>query len=327
MLSKGLVRHGITSALVCLGIAAAASAHAQWTPTKPIRLIVPSSAGGAADATSRVIADGMTKTLGQRIVVENRVGASGNIGSDFAAKQPPDGYTWLMINNAQAANVSLYKNLTYDLLRDFAPVTLIEQSPHVILVHPTLPVKNVKELVSLAKQKPGQLDYASAGLGTVTHLAAEIFKSQAGVDIRHVPYKGGGESLTSIIAGETIVYFSPLSVALAHMKSGRVRSLGVTSAKRAPQVPNEPTVAEQGYPKYEFHLWNGLLVPAKTPREIVNAINAAAVATMKTPEVNKRMYEMTAQPVGNSPDDFGRFLKSEVDSIAALVKRLKLSAE
>ncbi|HZN22884.1 MAG TPA: tripartite tricarboxylate transporter substrate binding protein [Burkholderiales bacterium] len=321
------VQHGIVSALACLAMTVAGTASAQWTPAKPIRVIVPSSAGGSADATTRVLADGVSRTISQRVIVENRAGASGNIGSEVAARAAPDGYTWLMINNAQAANVSLYKNLTYDLLRDFAPVTQVDSSPHVIVVHPTLPVKNVKELVALAGQKPGQLDYASAGLGTVTHLAAEIFKAQAGVDMRHVPYKGGGESLTSIVSGETIVYFSPLPVALSHMRNGRIRGLGLTSKKRMPQVPDIPTVAEQGYPQYEFNLWNGLLVPAKTPREIVVSIRNAAIAAMKAPDVSKRMFEMTSQPVGSTPEEFGAFLKSEVDSIAELVKRLKLSAE
>ena len=316
----------IAFVLACLAMAVAGTASAQWTPTKPIRLIVPSSPGGSADATARVLADGITKTIGQRIVVENRAGASGNIGSDVAARSAPDGYTWLLINNAQAANVSLYNNLTYDLLRDLEPVTQVDSSPHVVVVHPSLPVKSVKELVALAKQKPGQLDYASAGLGTVTHLAAEIFKSEAGVDMRHVPYKGGGESLTSIVSGETIVYFSPLPVALPHMRNGRIRGLGLTSKKRMPQVPDIPTVAEQGYPKYEFNLWNGLLVPAKTPREIIVTIRNAAVAAMKAADVSKRMFETASQPVGNTPEQFGAFLKSEVDSIAALVKRLKLSA-
>jgi tripartite-type tricarboxylate transporter receptor subunit TctC len=320
-------RQPMAFALACLAMAVAGTASAQWTPTKPIRLIVPSSPGGSADATARVLAEGMTKTIGQRLVVENRAGASGNIGSDVAARSAPDGYTWLLINNAQAANVSLYKNLTYDLLRDLAPVTQVDSSPHVVVVHPTLPVKSVKELVALARQKPGQLDYASAGLGTVTHLAAEIFKSQAGIDMRHVPYKGGGESLTSIVSGETIVYFSPLPVALPHMRNGRIRGLGVTSKKRMPQVPDIPSVAEQGYPTYEFNLWNGLLVPAKTPAEIIVTIRNAAVAAMQAPDVSKRMFETASQPVGTTPEQFGAFLKSEVDSIAALVKRLKLSAD
>jgi len=303
------------------------SAVAQPFPAKPIRWVVPSSPGGSADAVTRVVADGVTKVTNQRVVVDNRAGASGNIGADNVAKSPPDGYTWIMMNNAQAANVSLYKNLTYDLLRDFAPVMQVDSSPHIVVVHPTLPVKSIGELVKLAKAKPGALDYASAGLGTVTFLAAELFKAEAGIDLRHVPYKGGGESLISIVSGETIVYFSPLPVALPHMRAGRLRALAVTSKKRSAVVPDIPTVAESGYPKYEFNLWNGLLVPAKTPKETIAAIHAAVAAALKTPEVSKRMAEMSSAIIGNQPEEYAAFLRSEVDSIAAVVKKLKLSAE
>jgi len=313
-------------AFICLCVFAT-SAWAQPFPSKPIRWIVPSSPGGSADAVTRVVANGVQAVIGQRVVVENRAGASGNIGSDFVAKSPADGYTWIMMNNAQAANVSLYKNLTYDLLRDFAPVTQVDSSPHVVVVHPSLPVRTLGELVRLAKSKPGALDYASAGVGTVTFLAAELFKAQADVNLTHVPYRGGGESLTSIVAGETIVYFSPLPVALPHMRNGRLRALAVTSTKRVPLAPQVPTVAESGYPAYRFSLWNGLLVPAKTPKETISVIRNAVVATLNTPEVSKRLVEMGSTAIGNQPEDFGAFLKSEVDSIAKIVTKLKLTAE
>jgi tripartite-type tricarboxylate transporter receptor subunit TctC len=231
------------------------------------------------------------------------------------------------MNNAQAANVSLYKNLTYDLLRDFAPVMQVDSSPHVVVVHPTLPVKSIGELVKLAKAKPGALDYASAGLGTVTFLAAELFKADAGVNLSHVPYKGGGESLISIVGGETIVYFSPLPVALPLIRQGRLRALAVTSRKRVSLVPDIPTIAESGYPKYEFNLWNGLLVPAKTPKETIAAIHNAVVTALKAPEASKRLTEMSSTVIANQPDEFAAFLKSEVDSIAAVVKKLNLTAE
>ena len=317
----------LTLALVACICVLAESAWAQTFPAKPIRWVVPSSPGGSADAVTRVVADGVTKVLSQRVVVENRAGASGNIGADNVAKAPPVGYSWIMMNNAQAANVSLYKNLTYDLLRDFAPVMQVDSSPHIVVVHPTLPVKSIGELVKLAKAKPGALDYASAGLGTVTFLAAELFKAEAGVNLRHVPYKGGGESLISIVSGETIVYFSPLPVALAHMRSGRLRALAVTSRQRAPVVSEIPTVAESGYPKYEFNLWNGLLVPAKTPKETIAAIHGAVAAALRAPDVSKRMSEMSSTVVANRPEDYGAFLKAEVESIGAVVKKLKLSAE
>jgi tripartite-type tricarboxylate transporter receptor subunit TctC len=312
---------------VLLLVGAAGTAWAQAFPTKPIRWIVPSSAGGSADAVTRVAADGVSKVFGQRVIVENRAGASGNIGSEAVAKSPPDGYTWIMMNNAQAANVSLYRNLTYDLLRDFAPVTQVDSSPHVVVVHPSLPVRSIAELVKLAKSRPGKLDYASAGLGTVTFLAAELFKAEAGVNLTHVPYKGGGESLTSIVAGETIVYFSPLPVALPHMRSRRLRALAVTSQKRVPLVPEIPTVAESGYPTYEFNLWNGVLVPAKTPKEIVGGIRSAVVAAANLPEVAKRLTEMSSTFVGSQPEEFGAFLKSEVDKLAAVAAKLNLAAD
>jgi tripartite-type tricarboxylate transporter receptor subunit TctC len=320
-----LYRPLLAGALCALAIAP--QIHAQQFPSKPIRWIVPSSPGGSADAVTRVVADGVSHVLPQRVLVENRAGASGNIGSEIVAKSPPDGYTWIMMNNAQAANVSLYRNLTYDLLHDFAPVMQVDSSPHIVVVHPTLPVRTLGELVKLAKAKPGQLDYASAGLGTVTFLAAEIFKSQAGIDLRHVPYRGGGESLSSIISGETIVYFSPLPVALPHVRSGRLRALAVTSKKRVDVVPQVPTVAESGYPAYEFNLWNGLLVPAKTPRETVVAIRNAVVAALRTPEVSKRLTEMSSTVVASQPEQFAAFLKSEVDSIASVVVKLKLAPE
>jgi tripartite-type tricarboxylate transporter receptor subunit TctC len=301
--------------------------EAQQFPSKPIRWVVPSSPGGSADAVTRVVADGVSRVLPQRVIVENRAGASGNIGSELVAKSPPDGYTWIMMNNAQAANVSLYKNMPYDLLRDFAPVMQVDSSPHIVVVHPTLPVKSLAELVKLAKAKPGQLDYASAGLGTVTFLAAELFKAQAGINLRHVPYRGGGESLTSIVSGETIVYFSPLPVALPHVQSGRLRALAVTSKKRVALVPQVPTVAESGYPGYEFNLWNGLLVPAKTPKETITSIRSAVVSALHAPEVSKRLTEMSSNVVASQPEEFATFLQHEVDSIAKVVAKLKLAAD
>jgi tripartite-type tricarboxylate transporter receptor subunit TctC len=296
-------------------------------PSKPIRCIVPSSPGGAADATTRLIANALPSVLGQQVIVENRAGASGNIGTAAAAKAPPDGYTWIMINNAQAANVSLQKDPSFDLLRDFAPITQVDSTPHIILVHPSVSAGSVSELVDLAKSKPDAVDYASAGIGTVTFLAAELFNAQAGVSLRHVPYKGGGESLVSIVRGETQVYFSPLSVAIGHMRGNRVRALAVTSKTRMPLVPEVPTVAESGYPNYEFNLWNGLLVPANTPREIVTTIRNAVVTALNSPEVRNRLLQTGSTGIGSRPEEFGAFLKTEVESIANVAKKLNLSGK
>ena len=296
---------------------------AQPFPSKPIRCIVPSSPGGGADTTTRLVAAALPALLGEQVIVENRAGASGNIGTAAAAKSPPDGYTWLMINNAQAANATLQKDPGFDLLRDFAPVTQVDSAPHLVLVHPSVPASSIKELVALAKSKP--LDYASAGTGTVTFLAAELFNAQAGIRLRQVPYKGGGESLLSIVRGETSVYFSPLSVALGHVRANRVRALAVTSKARLPSLPEIPTVAESGYPDYEFNLWNGFLVPANTPKDVIAAIHRAVVNALNSPEVKKRFLELGTSPVGNQPEEFGALIKSEVESTAELVKKLKLS--
>jgi len=263
--------------------------------------------------------------LGEQVVVENRAGASGNIGTAAAAKSPPDGYTWLLINNAQAANATLQKDPGFDLLRDFAPVTQVDSSPHIVLVHPSVPVTSIQELVALAKSRP--LDYASAGTGTVTFLAAELFNAQAGISLRHVPYKGGGESLLSVVRGETSVYFSPLSVALGHVRANRVRALAVTSKARLPSLPEVPTVAESGYPNYEFNLWNGFLVPANTPRDVIAVIHRAVVNALNSPEVKKRFLELGTAPVGSQPEEFGALIRNEVESTAELVKKLKLSGK
>jgi tripartite-type tricarboxylate transporter receptor subunit TctC len=320
-------RRAAVAALACGLCVHAAAAWAQAYPSKVIRWIVPSSAGGGADTVTRLVANALPPVLGQRVIVDNRAGASGNIGSELAAKSPPDGYTWLMINNAQAANVSMFRNLAYDLLRDFTPVTQVDSSPHVVVVHPSLPVKSIGELVRLAKAKPGALDYASAGLGTVTFLAAELFKADAGVNLRHVPYKGGGESLLSIVSGETAVYFSPLVVALPHMRTGRLRALAITSKARTPLAQDVPTVAESGYPDYAFSLWNGLLVAAKTPKDVVAAVRGAVVAVLNGPEVGKRFSEMGSAAIGSQPEEFRAFLAGEVERLAVVIGKLKLADE
>jgi tripartite-type tricarboxylate transporter receptor subunit TctC len=314
-------------AITALACTPAATGWGQAFPSKPIRCIVPSSPGGAADATTRLIANALPSVLGHQVIVENRAGASGNIGTAAAAKAPPDGYTWIMINNAQAANVSLQKDPSFDLLRDFAPITQVDSTPHIILVHPSVSASSVSELVDLAKSKPDAVDYASAGIGTVTFLAAELFNAQAGVSLRHVPYKGGGESLVSIVRGETQVYFSPLSVAIGHMRGNRVRALAVTSKTRMSLVPEVPTVAESGYPNYEFNLWNGLLVPANTPREIITTVRNAVVTALNSPEVRNRLLQTGSTGIGSRPEEFGAFLKTEVESIANVAKKLNLSGK
>lgn len=324
---KGLPLKLKLLAITVLTCMTAATCWGQAFPSKPIRCIVPSSPGGAADATTRLIASALPAVLGQQVIVDNRAGASGNIGTAAAAKAPPDGYTWIMINNAQAANVSLQKDPSFDLLRDFAPVAQVDSAPHIILVHPSVAVSSVSELVALARSRPDAVDYASAGIGTVTFLAAELFNAQAGIRLRHVPYKGGGESLLSILRGETQVYFSPLSVAIGHVRGNRVRALAVTSKTRMPLVPEMPTVAESGYPNYEFNIWNGVLVPANTPTQVITTIRNAVVTALNSPEVRTRLAEMGSTGIGSRPEEFGAFLKTEVESIADVAKKLNLTGK
>ena len=306
-------------ALTC----AAAPSAAQSYPQKPVRMIMPVSAGSGSDVIGRIIATGMSEHFGQQVVVDNRAGAAGNIGAEAAARAAADGYNVLFAFVGLAANAVLYENLRYDVLRDFAPVTLLGSSAAIVVVHPSLPVKSIAELVKLAKQKPGAINYASGGAGTPTYIGAELFKRQAGIDLLHIPYRAGGEALTSVIAGETGVYFAPLASTLSYLKQGRLRALAVTSTRRLALLPQYPTVAELGYPDYESGFWHGLLVPAKTPREIIIPLRNAAVQVLNQPAVAQRLVELGYVSYGTTPEEFGVYLKSEINKLRNLLKGLK----
>jgi tripartite-type tricarboxylate transporter receptor subunit TctC len=306
-------------ALTC----AAAPAAAQSYPQKPVRMIMPVSAGSGSDVIGRIIATGMSEHFGQQVVVDNRAGAAGNIGAEAAARAAADGYNVLFAFVGLAANAVLYENLRYDVLRDFAPVTLRGSSAAIVVVHPSLPVKSIAELVKLAKQKPGAINYASGGAGTPTYIGAELFKRQAGIDLLHIPYRAGGEALTSVIAGETGVYFAPLASTLSYLQQGRLRALAVTSTRRLGLLPQYPTVAELGYPDYESGFWHGLLVPAKTPREIIIPLRSAAVQVLNQPAVAQRLVELGYVSYGTTPEEFGVYLKSEINKLRNLLKGLK----
>lgn len=299
---------------------------AQPYPSKTIRLLVSDSAGGLADTIARIIGNGWSEVIGQRIVIENRAGAASNIGALVAAKSPPDGYTIYQMPQTLAVNATLYTNLQYDMFRDFLPIMRTGSSPGLVVVHPALPVKNIPELVKLAKAQPGSLTFASAGTGAPTFMAGELFKKIAGVNILHVPYRGGGEAITAVITGETPLYFAPLPVAKPHVESGRLRTLAVTSMARVPTMPQVPTVAEQGYPSYETGFWYGLVVPAKTPKDIIAAINTAVAKTLKLPDVARRLNDVSFTTVGDQPEDFAAFLKAEVDKWGKIVRELGLKA-
>ncbi len=306
-------------ALAC----AVAPAAAQSYPQKAVRMIMPVSAGSGSDVIGRIIATGMSETFGQQVVVDNRAGAAGNIGAEAAARAAADGYNVLFAFVGLAANAVLYENLRYDVLRDFAPVTLLGSSAAIVVVHPSLPVKSIAELVKLAKQKPGAINYASGGAGTPTYIGAELFKRQAGIDLLHIPYRAGGEALTSVIAGETGIYFAPLASTLPYLKQGRLRALAVTSTRRLGLLPQYPTVAELGYPDYESGFWHGLLVPAKTPREIITTLRNAAVQVLNQPAVAQRLVELGYVSYGTTPEEFGVYLKSEINKLRNLLKGLK----
>jgi tripartite-type tricarboxylate transporter receptor subunit TctC len=316
----------IVSALSAFG-PWAADPLAQNYPAKNIRYIVPMGAGSGADTIGRIAAAGLAEVSRQQVIVDNRVGAAGNIGADVAAKAPADGYSLFQVSSTHAINASLYRNLTYDLVRDFAPVTQLAFSPSVVVVHPSVPVKGIRDLVAFAKARPGQMNYGSTGPGSATFLAAEMFKSMSQVDIVHVPYRSGGEALTGIVSGETSVYFAPLAPTLPFIRQGRVRSLAVTTSKRLAQLPELPTVAEAGYNGYQAGNWYGILVPMKTAREVVAAVRAAVVAGLNEPATRKRLVDLGYIVVGDQPEEFGAFIKSEIGTFAKVIRQTGISAQ
>jgi tripartite-type tricarboxylate transporter receptor subunit TctC len=304
---------------------AVAAASAQPYPSKVIRLLVPGSAGSGQDVLGRIVAPAMSQTLGQQIIVDNRPGASGTIGAEIASRAAPDGYTVLVINIAHALFAGTARNASYDLNRDFAPVTQLVGSPNLVVVHPSLPVKSVPELVKLARARPGAINYSSAGPGSSTFMAAEIFKSMTGVDIVHVPYNGGGPAVAAVVSGEVSVYFAPFATSLPHVRAGRLRALAVTTAERMPVTPELPTLAETGVRGYEFSNWYGLVVPAKAPAEVIATLNAAAASALKRADVRKSIGELGAIPVGSSPDAFGAYVRAQSAALAKIFKGKTLS--
>jgi tripartite-type tricarboxylate transporter receptor subunit TctC len=310
--------------LICFGAAfMSATTLAQTYPTKPVRYVIPMSPGSGADVIGRIVAIGLAPALGQQVVVDNRTGAAGNIGAELVSKAPPDGYTVFQGSMTHTTNVSLYTNLTYDLVRDFAPVTLLATSPASLVVHPSLPVNTVADLVAFAKARPGQLNYASTGLGTATFLAAEMFKERAGIDLLHVPYRGGGESLASVVTGETSVYFGPLPAMMSLIKQARLRALAVTTAKRVSAAPELPTIAESGYPGYETGNWYGILAPVKTPKETIGILHSAALAALRNPQVANRMSELGYVAIGSTPEQFAAHTKNEIQKLARILAPLR----
>ncbi len=307
------------ASLVCAMLALANPAAAQDYPTRPVRLVIPFPPGGSNDVVGRLIAMHLAERLGKQVVVDNRGGAGGVIGTEVVAKSPADGYTLLVISMAHAVNPWLYK-LTYDPIKDFAPIALLAKGANVLVVHPSLPVKTVKDLIDLAKAKPGQLNFASSGNGTSIHLAGELFKTMAGVSMVHVPYKGSAPAIADLLGGQVSCMFDNMPSSLPHIKAGKLRAIAVTSARRSPAMPELPTIAEAGLPGYEAASWFGLLAPAGTPREIVTKLNHTIVESLKTPEMKERLSSQGAEPVGDSPEEFAAYIRSEIAKWAKVVK-------
>lgn len=307
--------------------ASALPGAAQDFPSQPVTLVVPFAAGGSTDVVGRIIAERMGQELGQQVVVENRAGAGGSLGAGTVARAAPDGYTILMGTVAtHALNPLILAQAPYDPVEDFAPVSLLVVVPNVLAVNPELPVETVQELIDLAKQKPGELAYASSGNGTPLHLSGELFKSMAGVDIQHVPYQGSGPALTDVIGNQVPIIFDNLPSASAHIKAGALRPLGVTTAERAPSFPDVPTIAET-LPGYETYTWNALFAPAGTPPEVVERLNAAALAALADPAVAARMDEFSAQIVGSTPGELAAHVEAEVAKWTPVVKGADIKVE
>ncbi|MET0658360.1 MAG: tripartite tricarboxylate transporter substrate binding protein [Steroidobacteraceae bacterium] len=300
-------------------IGGAAAQEASY-PTKPVRFVVPYAAGGNADVVSRILAARISPSLGQQIIVDNRAGAGGNIGAEFAARAPADGYTIVLGTNTHAINMSLYAKPGYDLVKGFAPVSLVSSAPLVLMVHPSVPAKNVRELIALAKASPGKLNYGTGGSGSSAHIATELLKTQSGIDLVHVPYKGVAQATTDLIAGQVHVMFNATSTALDHMRSKRVRGIAISSAKRSPLAPDLPTVAESGVPGYEALIWQGVLAPAATPKTIVDRLHGEIVKALASPELQKQFNAAGVIPISSTPGEFHAYLKSEAAKWAGVVK-------
>ncbi|OGA45173.1 MAG: hypothetical protein A3G25_20960 [Betaproteobacteria bacterium RIFCSPLOWO2_12_FULL_63_13] len=308
------------------GTASLAGAQAQY-PSRPVRIIVPTSAGSAADTLARTLAPPLGERLGQPIVVENRAGAGTVIGAEAAARSTPDGHTLLVAVPALAINVSIYRKLPYDALRDFAPITQAVSQPNLLAVHPSLPAKSVKELIALAKARPGELVFASAGVGASSHLTMELFLLMTGTRMLHVPYKGPGPGIIDLVAGRVSVMASSTVSTLPHVRNGRLRALGVTTARRALGSPDIPTVAEAGVPGYESVSWFGLVAPAATPKGVIARLHKEAVAILRTQEVRERFARDGTEVVAGAPDEFDAYIRAEIVKWAKVVKAAGIKAE
>ena len=313
--------------LAACALFAAVPAHAQQFPSRPVRLVVPYPPGGANDIIARLLAPRMGEQLGQNVVVDNRGGGNTLIGSEIVAKAAPNGYTILIVAAGHTINPSLYPRLPYDTARDFAPIALIGDGAYVLVAHPSLGISSSAELIALAKSKPGQIAYASSSIGNLTHLAAELFNSLAGIKMLHVPYKGGNPAMTDLLGGRVSVFFSTVAVARPHLQSGKIRGLGVTTARRSLALPNIPTIAESGLPGYEVSGWYGLVAPAATPKAAIARLNSVARGALQRTEIREKLLGVGVEAVDATADQFGEKIKLELAKWDKVVKPLGITPE
>lgn len=317
------------AACCVLSAAVAGAAVAQSFPTKPIKIVATFNPGGASDILARLIAPKLAERLGQPVLVENRAGAGGNLGSDYVAKSAPDGHTLVVgYIGTHAVNPTLYPNIPFDAVKDFAPVAFLASIPSALVVHPSVEAKSVAELISLAKARPGRLNYGSGGSGTAPHLAAELFKTMTNVDMVHIPYKGSGPAVTDLLGGQISLMFNTMIQTIPHVQSGKLRALAVTSAKRSQAMPELPTLAESGLPGYEMVGWFGLLAPAGTPRDVVMKLNKEVNEILNLPDVKERLAALGSEPTDiTTPEQFGNYIKTEIAKWAKVIKASGMKVE
>lgn len=322
------VRQGRIALTVAAGVLAAGAAAAQGFPNRPIRLISPYPPGGANDLLARIIAPRLGESLGQQVVVENRAGATGNIGAELVARAPADGHTLLMGQAGNLTiNISLMAKMPFDPVRDFAPITLVAATPNVLVVHPSLPVRTVKDLIALSKASPGQINYATSGIGSPGHLAAELLNKSAGIQLVHIPYKGAAPALMDVVAGNAHLYFTSAMSAQPFVPAGRLRMVAVASAKRSPSLPNVPTVAEAGFPDFDVSSWWGVVAPAGTPREVITRLHGEILRVIGLPETRTKIGEQGADIVTSTPEQFAAYIRGETAKWARLIREVGVKPE
>jgi tripartite-type tricarboxylate transporter receptor subunit TctC len=322
-----MMRHLVVIAAVSAGLVPPV-ACAQWVPKAPIRIVVPFAPGGPTDITARHLARKLTDMLGQPVIVDNRGGANGMIGAEIVAKSKPDGYTLLMpTSSTMAINPAVYEKMPYDPVKDFAPITPVVAAPVLLFVTPSLPARSVRELIAIARARPGELVFASSGAGSNTHIALELFRDQAGIKVTHVPYKGAGPAIVDVIGGQAQAMFADLPVLAPHIKSGRLRALAVAGFDRTPMFPEVPALKELGYPRFNARQWYGVFAPAATPKEIVTRLNEAIRQSVASPDLRDALAAIGADVFVSSPEEFGIFVKAEIERWGAIIKKYGIKLE